>query len=87
MTALERFALVVLRKARDRLGCDIDIDWLLNQAERAGLLVSVPVTEPCGELCRCAEEDEFPTTCLRYSADVWEALAAMEKENERPASR
>lgn len=38
-------------------GCDIE-----DAAIKAGLLIQVPVTESCGEDCRCAEYG-FPTVC------------------------
>ena len=66
MTPLEKFALAVLAESRDSLG-DLDGGWLQDKAEELGLLVRVPVTEPCGEACRC---EDFPSDCLRYSAEV-----------------
>ena len=72
MDALTKFGLAVLEESRDELG-DLDGGWLQDKAEELGLLVRVPVTEPCGELCRC---DDFPMDCLRYSDSV---IAAMQE--------
>lgn len=54
----------VLDACRDELG-DLEGGWLQDQAIECGLLHEVPVTEPCGEVCNCAEYGEFPTKCLR----------------------
>jgi len=66
MTPLAKFALAVLQESRVELA-DLDGGWLQDKAEALGLLVRVPVTEPCGEKCRC---EDFPQDCLRYSAEV-----------------
>ena len=70
MTRLEKFALAVLEESRDELA-DLDGGWLQDTAEEFGLLVRVPVTEPCGEACRC---EDFPTACLRYSPQIRKIL-------------
>jgi hypothetical protein len=45
---------------------DIDGGEAQDEAERLGLLVRVKCTEPCGELCTCAEyHGEAPWECLR----------------------
>lgn len=64
--ALEKFALAVIEESRDELD-GIDGGWLQDKAQELGLLVLVPVAEPCEEGCRCAEYDDFPMDCLRYS--------------------
>lgn len=69
MTALEQFGLAVLEESRDSLA-DLDGGWIQDKAEKLGLLVRVTVTEPCGDDCRCAEYDDFPMECLRYSSEV-----------------
>ena len=69
MTALEQFALAVLEESRKELA-DLDGGWLQDKAEELGLLVRVQATAPCGDACRCAEWDEGPYDCLRYSPDV-----------------
>ncbi len=66
MTPLEQFGLACLKESRSELA-DLDGGWLQDKAEELGLLVWVPVTEPCGENCRC---EDFPTECLRYSPDM-----------------
>ena len=40
---------------------------LQELAIKHGLFVEIPVTEPCGEACICAEVDDFPQTCYRFS--------------------
>lgn len=66
LTPLERFGLAVLEESRNEIG-DVDGGWLQEEAVKLGLLVSVHVTEPCGEGCRCAEYGDFPQDCLRQS--------------------
>jgi len=41
-----------------------------DKAKELGLLVSVEVTEPCGEECTCAEFGEFPQQCLRMIPEL-----------------
>jgi len=72
---LAQFALAVLEESRSELA-DLDGGWLQDKAAELGLLVRVPVTEPCGDECRCAEYGAFPQDCLRYSAEVSAALKA-----------
>ena len=49
---------------------DVDGDDLQDKAVELGLLVYVPVTEPCGERCWCAEfHGEFPCECLRLAEE------------------
>jgi hypothetical protein len=70
---LAQFALAVLEESRSELA-DLDGGWLQDKAEALGLLVRVPVTEPCGDECRCADYGAFPQDCLRYSDEVSVAL-------------
>jgi hypothetical protein len=76
---LHKYALMVLEESRDDL-CDLDGGWLQDKAEECGLLVRVNVTEPCGEICSCAECGDFPQDCLRYSAAVQVMVDALPKE-------
>lgn len=71
---LAQFALAVLEESRSELA-DLDGGWIQDRAEKLGLLVCVPVTEPCGDECRCAEYGAFPQDCLRYSAEVSAAIS------------
>jgi hypothetical protein len=80
---LVKFALLVLEESRDDLG-DLDGGWLQDKAEECGLLVRVTATEPCGEVCSCAEYDDFPQQCLRYSEEIRALVDAMLKE-EKPS--
>jgi hypothetical protein len=64
----KQFALAVLMESREHLGSDIDGGWLQDKAEEFGLLKRVTVTEPCGEICSCAEYDDFPQECLQIAA-------------------
>lgn len=67
---LAAFGLSVLKESRDELG-DLDGGWLQDEAERCGLLERVTVAKPCHpEFCRCAEYDDFPQHCLRYTGDM-----------------
>jgi len=70
MTPFEKFAIAVLEESRDELA-DLEGGWLQDKAEEFGLLVRVPVTEPCGNDCRC---EDFPQDCLRYSPSVKKLL-------------
>lgn len=74
LTALEQFALTVLNESRIEL-CDLDGGWIQDKAEELGLLVRVPVTEPCGEDCVC----DMPGDCLRFSPEVIVLLRETEK--------
>jgi hypothetical protein len=57
-------------------GGDIDGCAGQDKALDLGLLGFVTVTEPCGELCQCAEYyDEFPAECMRATP-----LAKLEKQ-------
>ena len=38
--------------------------------ERIGVLVKVRVTESCGEICNCAEDNLFPTDCYKFTPGV-----------------
>lgn len=72
-----QFLKAVMESARDSSGCDVDVE---DYATETGILVAVPVTEPCGEgeNCVCAEYG-FPTECYRYSQpfkDLRSALSA-----------
>lgn len=44
------------------------------EMQRLGLLVKVPVTEPCGDGCNCAEYGDFQQDCLRLAPDVERAM-------------
>lgn len=45
---------------------DIDGGDAQDEAERLGLLVRIPVTEPCADNCACAEyHGDPPWECLR----------------------
>ena len=74
---LADFGLWCLRESRDRYGGgDVDGGAIQDKAEAMGLLVSVTVTEPCGDNCNCVEYfGEFPARCLR-EADWLKGLAA-----------
>jgi hypothetical protein len=63
---LRSFAQKVVRASQegyDVYGGDIQ-EWAVEQ----GLLAPVKVVEPCGEDCACAEWDDFPQTCYRFTA-------------------
>lgn len=82
LSRLERFALAVLEEARgDSIGY-IDGGWLQDKGEELGVLVKVPVTEPCGELCQCAEYGDFPQDCLRYSDEASAARSRISPRQE-----
>lgn len=83
LTPLERYALEVLDEHRNEI-TDLDGGWLQDTAEKFGLLVSVPVTERCGEYCRCAEYGDFPQDCLRLKAE-FEPKMAEHRASDREA--
>lgn len=67
MTKVEQqlilFARMVIRRYRETLS-DLDGQSLEDMLEELGLLARVPVMEPCGEDCRCADYiDAFPVFC------------------------
>ena len=70
---LIRLGLKALEECRD--GCDFDGFDIQDKAEAFGVIARQHVTEPCGERCSCAEEDDFPTECYRDT----DATAAMRK--------
>ena len=38
--------------------------------DRFGVLVKTVVTEPCGEVCNCAEFGDFPVDCYKFPPGV-----------------
>lgn len=73
-----RYGAKVIEAHRDEIG-DIDGGSLQEMAIECGLLHEVEVTEPCDpESCRCAEWDDFPQKCLRYTEAAKAALAGRE---------
>lgn len=55
----------VIHEHRAEMG-DLDGASIQDKLGELGLLERVPVTEPCGERCSCAEYvDEWPAQCLR----------------------
>ena len=54
-------------------GCDLDGGSIQDMAEKYGLVEEVKMTERCGESCICAEMDDFPLTCYRYT-EAFKAL-------------
>ncbi len=66
LTELGRWTLL---QQRETFG-DIDSGSVQDKAKELGLLIEVPVTEPCGEDCTCAEYGEFPQVCLRLADEV-----------------
>lgn len=51
--------------------CDVGGAEIQEKLEELGLLVEVPVSEPCGENCQCADyTTEWPTVCLRLAEGV-----------------
>lgn len=49
---------------------DLGVDGfdLQDLAEKHGLLVPTEALERCGEVCSCADYDDFPQTCYRKTA-------------------
>lgn len=70
LSPLARLGLKVLQESRDNDYGDVDGGWIEDMALELGVLVKVPVTEPCGPGCSCAEWDDFPQECVRYSDEV-----------------
>lgn len=68
-SSLVAFARWVIREHRDSI-CDVGGGDIQDKLVQLGLLVSVPVTEPCGEACLCAEYGDFPQDCLRLAEGV-----------------
>lgn len=82
---LIRFAAAVMDQARNNgYPGDVDGGWLQDEAERIGVLVAVPVTEPCADgengFCACADCDNIPGNCYRLEAMVQLAMAEAETE-------
>lgn len=73
MTPIEKslieFARWVIREHRNSMG-DVDGGSIQDKLQQLGILVSMPVIEPCGEDCPCAEYGEFPQECLRLAGGV-----------------
>lgn len=70
-TKLVRLAEWCLSEAREYNIGDIDGGSFQDKCEELGVLVTVTVTEPCGENCRCAEYyGEFPVECFRYPTPI-----------------
>ena len=74
---LRAFMEKLLDERERSVGGDLDGGWLQDTLIEYGFLVEIEVTEPCGELCFCAEWDDFPQTCVRRAED---ALAAGKEE-------
>jgi len=77
---LAEFGIWCIDEARGEFCGDIDGGSLQDRLEEAGLLGNVPVTEPCGENCACAEWDDFPQDCLRETDLARRARAAVKGE-------
>jgi len=77
-SALARFGAKVIDSHRDTCG-DVDGGSLQEMAEQCGLLVTVMVTEPCGENCSCVENGDFPQYCLRYPVGLNALIAVLAK--------
>lgn len=85
MTAAERklirWAGAVLDAHRnDGYPGDVDGGTLQDLAVKHGVIVPVPVKEACGEVCSCAEYDDFPQDCYRLEALVATTLTEAEAE-------
>ena len=74
---LIRFACMTLGAHREEC-TDLDGAFLQETAEACGLLERIPVIEPCGEFCFCAEWDNFPQECLRIKPEVLAIMGAQE---------
>ena len=72
---LVAFAFAVIHEFCQERGTALDGGWLQEQALKFGVIQPVPVTEPCGENCICAEVDDFPMDCLRIAPEI-DALMA-----------
>ena len=59
---LRKFAQLIMQAWQDG---GIDGGDLQDIAIGCGLLKPTEMTEPCGEVCICAEVDDFPATCYR----------------------
>ena len=73
VTSLLRFAGMLL----DAFDFENDIDGSEFQdiASHCGMMTPVTMTAPCDpECCRCAEVDDFPLTCFRYTELAKSAL-------------
>jgi hypothetical protein len=72
-----RFVRLAMRATFD--GCDYDGGQMQDDLHRLGLLEEKTMTEPCGEICACADVGEdFPTLCYRIIPEFLEAEAALE---------
>lgn len=59
-------------------GCDIE-----DYAVACGLFERQYVTESCGDKCRCAEYDDFPTNCYRPTEIGRQALSTVSQQEDK----
>jgi hypothetical protein len=72
-TPLVQFVDKALRVSFD--GCDYDGGSIQDDLHRLGLLEEKTMTEPCGDVCDCAElVGEFPTQCYRITPQLMRAI-------------
>jgi len=82
----DAYAIVVaacLRDSRIREIGDWDGGAIQDTLTKAGILAETPVTESCGEDCRCVEYD-FPATCYRVTPLGFKAYEYADRALSRP---
>ena len=84
---LSQFGAWALEECRgDNIGNDLDGGSIQDKAESLGLLEWVEVAEPCGEVCSCAEYDDFPQKCLRYTDEAAASIRTADSTSESGAT-
>jgi len=83
MTDIQRkiyeFGKWCIEEARKFGGDNIDGGDAEEQMVELGILGYVEVTEPCGDVCSCAEWDDFPQECLRFTPEILAELRVGEE--------
>jgi hypothetical protein len=85
-TKLLKLAAYVIDSSRgDGYPGDLDGGALQDRMESLGVLVAVPVHEPCDpEGCSCMEYGDFPMECYRLEAMVRHALSGVDPDTFPP---
>lgn len=82
---LQLVAAVIEEHRGDGHPGDIDGGWMHDKMESLGILIPVPVHEPCDpENCACAECDGIPGHCYRLEAMVAHTLDSVNAEGAAP---
>lgn len=79
--AIAKFAGMVLKEHRnDGYPGDVDGAFLQETALECRLIEERTVSEPCGEMCTCAEVADFPTQCYFGTEAARAAIALSQSQ-------